>query len=95
MALAHLAADGQPIHAGQHPVQDEQLRVVLFDQHERGRAVECLIDGVAIVFELRADQVAEIRFVFDHQYRRHVVSRSLMTDAHKDAPCVEPAGSAR
>src|SRR5262249_6321802 len=71
MPLAHLPADRQPIHARQHPVEDDEVRRRLLYQLQRAGAVERLMNRVPLCLQMRAHEVVQVHLILDYQYRRH------------------------
>ncbi len=66
MLAPELAAHGEPIHAGEHPVEDHEIRSGAVRGCERLPAVEGLLDSMSFLFQMRADQVGEGNLVFDN-----------------------------
>ena len=64
-------AQRQPVGAGQHHVEDDEVGWAAFDQLPRGVAVARLDRVKAVALEVAGDNVAHDRLVVDDQHRRH------------------------
>jgi len=65
----------QPRHAGQHPVQQDQVRRRVADRRQRGARIGGLDDLHVRLAQREGDHVADRSFVFDDQYALvHVMS---------------------
>src|SRR5581483_6371051 len=64
---AQLAADLQPIHAGQHEVEHDQIIGVAGRQVVAGDAIVGYVHGVPLLAEHTTQDVRQALFVFHHQ----------------------------
>src|SRR5271156_2229700 len=73
VSFAQGGDDGETVFAGEHYVQHDDVEFfVLGDEAiEGGFAVAGNFDGVAFGFEVEAQALGEVRFVFDHQHAAH------------------------
>ena len=70
-ALADPAADGEAVGAGQHQVEDDQVRTLVLDERDRRVAVPGLERAVALAAQVLDDDLADDRLVIDDKHRRH------------------------
>ena len=64
----------QPVHAGQHDVEGDQVRGLLIEQRDRLSAVFGCYGGEPVVLQDGDEELASIRFVVHNQDRLCVVS---------------------
>ena len=65
--LADPPADLQAVDAGQHQVEDDQVRARVAGQREGGRAVAGRQDVVAVAFEVALDELDQVLLVVDDE----------------------------
>ncbi len=68
--LAHLPADFEPRHPGQHQVEHQQVGRAAADLFDRLRTIARFLDAEAFALEVVADQLADIGLVLDDQHAR-------------------------
>src|SRR5438552_6077523 len=68
-----LPADGETIQAREHPVEDDEVGAGVVGGGERLPAVEGLLDGVPLLFQVRPDEAGQRRLIFDDEDPRHLV----------------------
>src|SRR6266508_2341636 len=69
--LPQLAADVQAAHAGQHDVQEDQMRVLLDGEVDRRVASAGFEDAVSLLLEVDLESLGDVLFVFDDQDLLH------------------------
>src|SRR4029079_17622614 len=71
-AMAHGAAQRQPVDAGNHDVEDEEVEPFGFGALQSFPAIAYAVARVALEAEMQADELADVRFVLDDEdSRRH------------------------
>ena len=84
-----LPADGESIHARQHPVEDDDIWGLCCSTSVSAvRAVEGLHNGMPLALQVPFDEVAEVHLILDEQYRRHRPC-SPLHGAEPTPPCGE------
>ncbi|MNP45498.1 hypothetical protein D3C76_1394250 [compost metagenome] len=66
--MAHLAADAQAVLAGQHQVEDHQVRLLGNDPRRRPGAIALHFHGKAIGLQVFTGQVGQPLVILDDQY---------------------------
>jgi hypothetical protein len=74
--LSELGEDHQAVDVGHHHVEHHDVVLVGRDL-ERGGAVACLKDAVALHFEDVAEELSELRRIVDDQHSRHHIPLSV------------------
>ena len=64
---AQAAADLEPVHAGQHPVQDDQVGVMIVGQIQSGATFGGDVDQVAFIGKAALEHFQDGRVIFDDQ----------------------------
>ena len=91
---AHLAADGQPVLAGKHQVEQHQRRVVLADFGDCRGAIVDAARREAVGAEVVGQQARELRLVLDDQDQRrvglaHAMCRERKADSMRNPPSAD------
>src|SRR5262245_13254136 len=60
-------ADGDTVEAGEHHVEDDEIEVPASRQLQRALAISALNAIVVLEAEMQTDELADVRFVFDHE----------------------------
>jgi len=79
-----LTAHAQPVHAGQQPVEDDELGTVALDCAKRFGSAEHLRNRMALLLEMGADDIGERDLVLDDEYQRHVSAGSGRAQADRE-----------
>jgi hypothetical protein len=82
---ADLPADVQPVDAGQHEVEDDQVRGLGGQYGQRSRPVGGHLDAIALPLQIVLDDLADGRLVVDNQHPLpgHASSFPASTVAHR------------
>jgi hypothetical protein len=82
---ADLPADVQAVDAGQHEVEDDQIRGLGGQRGQRPRTVVGHVDAIALPLQIVLDDLADRRLVVDdqHPFPRHASSFPASTVAHQ------------
>ena len=67
-AVPDRAAEREPVEPRNHDVEDHEIEAIRFSAPERNLAVAHAFAGVPFVAEMQADQLPDVRLVFDHQH---------------------------
>ena len=88
------AAEREPVGAGQHHVEHDEVRRIALEQLARAVAVRRLERPVALALEVADDDLAHDRLVVDDEDGRHVriVTAAIVAAALKSLPDKGPVG---
>src|SRR6185312_7844836 len=96
-ALAQSPADLEAVDAGQHQVEDHEVRLPLGDAPQRLLTIVHALDGMSVADQVASDHVGDRRVVVDHDdparqitiAHRYTVDRTVMSQMGKPAKTSE------